>query len=126
MSYHHPEVSEQTIALTETCMEGLTHMQRQMEEGHHEASLQLYCNVLEAVCQVEASVNLVLKEEEEEDQLKRWFTIRDELNARLAEMADSFQAYRWNDILPLLNRTIPEFRIWQQTVQEHMSPKYLV
>ncbi|WP_127580313.1 hypothetical protein [Paenibacillus koleovorans] len=126
MTTNHPELTDQTIALTDTCLEGLTHMQSQLEQGLHEASLRLYCNVLEAVVQVEASVNLVLKEEEEEGQLDRWAEVRDQLNARLAEMADSFQAYRWNDILPQLQRVLPEFKIWQQTVYEYMSPKFLV
>ncbi|TMV47175.1 hypothetical protein FE783_23330 [Paenibacillus mesophilus] len=119
------EIRERTLVLADTCLEGLTHMQWQMQQGYYESSLTLYCDVLDAIHHIERSVHLSI-EVDYSDRTDGWFAVQEQLCERLDEMAEAFRARRFHLLPPLLARLVPVYRLWHNTVHLYLNPNYVV
>lgn len=119
------EVRERTLVLADTCLEGLTHMQWQMQQGYFEAALSLYCDVLDAICHIERSVHLAM-DPDYGDRADDWFAVQEQLCERLDHLADAFRAHRFHELPPLLVRVVPAYRLWHNTLHLHLNPNYVV
>lgn len=121
------EVRERTLVLAETCLEGLKHMQWQMQHGYYESSMTLYCDVLDAIYHIERSVHLSIDiDNSDSDRTDGWVAVQEQLYERLDDLAEAYHSRRLHELPPLLARLVPVYRLWHNTVHVHLNPNYVV
>ncbi|MGO0063599.1 hypothetical protein ACTID9_27005 [Brevibacillus fluminis] len=113
------DVIKQTLELSETGLEGLQHMQAQIEEGFFEQSLTLFTDVLAAHFEIEKSVAL-FSENLPENKLS---VISQQLNEAAVELAETYEKGERSALGDVLGiKVIPQYTEWKEELYRCLHP----
>ncbi|MBO8138812.1 MAG: hypothetical protein H0Z40_11955 [Desulfotomaculum sp.] len=113
------EVMKRATELAETCLEGLEHVKKKLNEGHFESTMLLFHDSLDAFFRMQASVQPILGE-----------LPPNELESRADSLRDAFElavsAYEQGDrakVQEIMQFTlVPTYKKWQAELNRCLRP----